>query len=88
LFAKRGNPPYGPSSRCGRAVDICASKHAINKRRRFFTGIIVFHQDAANVALVIVPAAVQEAFIKANPGLSASSMAVEYHTKRLTGVRI
>jgi hypothetical protein len=35
-------------------VDIRASKHAINKRRRFFTGIIVFHQDAANVALVIV----------------------------------
>jgi len=54
LFAKRGNPLYGPSSRRGSAADICASKHAINKRRRFFTGIIVLHQYAANVALVSV----------------------------------
>jgi ribonuclease T2 len=36
----------------------------------------------------ITEAAVQEAFIKANPGLSASSMAVECHKKRLTEVRI
>src|SRR6476660_5421158 len=38
--------------------------------------------------LSVTPAAVQEAFIKANPGLSASSMAVECDKKRLTEVRI
>jgi ribonuclease T2 len=38
--------------------------------------------------LIVTPAAVQEEFIKANPGLSASSMAVECHKKRLTEVRI
>jgi ribonuclease T2 len=38
--------------------------------------------------LSVTLAAVQEAFIKANPGLSASSMAVECDKKRLTEVRI
>ena len=38
--------------------------------------------------LNVTPAIVQEAFIKANPGLSASSMAVECNKKRLTEVRI
>ena len=38
--------------------------------------------------LSVTPAAVQEAFIKANPGLSASSMAVVCDKKRLTEVRI
>ena len=38
--------------------------------------------------LNVTPATVQEAFIKANPGLSASSMAVECNKKRLTEVRI
>ena len=38
--------------------------------------------------LSVTPAAVQEAFIKANPGLSAGSMAVECDKKRLTEVRI
>ena len=38
--------------------------------------------------LSVTPAAVQEAFIKANPGLSARSMAVECDKKRLTEVRI
>jgi ribonuclease T2 len=38
--------------------------------------------------LSVTPAAVQKAFIKANPGLSASSMAVECDKKRLTEVRI
>jgi len=38
--------------------------------------------------LSVTPAAVQEAFIKANPGLSAASMAVECDKKRLTEVRI
>ena len=38
--------------------------------------------------LSVTPAAVQEAFINANPGLSASSMAVECDKKRLTEVRI
>jgi ribonuclease T2 len=38
--------------------------------------------------LSVTPAAVQEAFITANPGLSASSMAVECDKKRLTEVRI
>jgi ribonuclease T2 len=38
--------------------------------------------------LNVTPAAVQEAFIKANPGLSAASMAVECDKKRLTEVRI
>jgi len=39
-------------------------------------------------SLSVTPAAVQEAFIKANPGLSAGSMAVECDKKRLTEVRI
>ena len=38
--------------------------------------------------LNVTPAAVQEAFIKANPGLSAGNMAVECDKKRLTEVRI
>jgi ribonuclease T2 len=38
--------------------------------------------------LNVTPAAVQEAFIKANPGLSAARMAVECDKKRLTEVRI
>jgi ribonuclease T2 len=38
--------------------------------------------------LSVTPTAVQDAFIKANPGLSASSMAVECDKKRLTEVRI
>jgi ribonuclease T2 len=38
--------------------------------------------------LSVTPAAVQEAFIKANAGLSAGSMAVECDKKRLTEVRI
>jgi ribonuclease T2 len=38
--------------------------------------------------LSVTPAAVQEAFIKANPGLSAASMAVECDKRRLTEVRI
>jgi ribonuclease T2 len=41
-------------------------------------------QEPLNVS----PAAVEEAFIKANPGLSANSMAVECDRKRLTEVRI
>jgi ribonuclease T2 len=38
--------------------------------------------------LSVTPAVVQDAFIKANPGLSASGMAVECDKKRLTEVRI
>jgi ribonuclease T2 len=38
--------------------------------------------------LNVTPSAVQEAFIKANPGLSAGSMAVECDKRRLTEVRI
>jgi ribonuclease T2 len=38
--------------------------------------------------LNVTPAAVQEAFIKANPGLSAARMAVKCDKKRLTEVRI
>ena len=36
----------------------------------------------------MTPAAVEDAFIKANPGLSSESMAVECDKKRLTEVRI
>ena len=39
-------------------------------------------------ALSVTPAAVEDAFIKANPGLSSESMAVECDKKRLTEVRI
>jgi ribonuclease T2 len=39
-------------------------------------------------ALSVTPAAVEDAFVKANPGLSTDSMAVECDKKRLTEVRI
>jgi ribonuclease T2 len=39
-------------------------------------------------ALTVAPAAVEDAFIRANPGLSAAGMAVECDKKRLTEVRI
>jgi ribonuclease T2 len=39
-------------------------------------------------ALSVTPAAVEDAFIKANPGLSSGGMAVECDKKRLTEVRI
>ena len=38
--------------------------------------------------LNVTPAAVEAAFIKANPNLSTESMAIECDKKRLTGVRI
>lgn len=38
--------------------------------------------------LSVTPSAVQDAFIKANPGLSSGAMAVECDKKRLTEVRI
>jgi ribonuclease T2 len=38
--------------------------------------------------LSVTPQAVEEAFIKANPGLSASAMAVGCDAKRLTEVRL
>lgn len=38
--------------------------------------------------LSVAPTAVEEAFVKANPGLSATGMAVECDRKRLTEVRI
>jgi ribonuclease T2 len=38
--------------------------------------------------LSVAPGAVEDAFIKANPGLSASSIAVDCDNKRLTEVRI
>ena len=39
-------------------------------------------------ALNVTPAGVEDAFVKANPGLSAGGMAVECDRKRLTEVRI
>src|SRR5271156_1789113 len=39
-------------------------------------------------ALSVTPTAVEDAFIKANPGLSSAGMAVECDKKRLTEVRI
>jgi ribonuclease T2 len=39
-------------------------------------------------ALSVTPAAVEDAFVKANPGLSATGIAVECDKKRLTEVRI
>ncbi len=38
--------------------------------------------------LAVAPGAVADAFIKANPGLSAKAMAVECDSKRLTEVRL
>jgi ribonuclease T2 len=39
-------------------------------------------------ALSVTPTGVEDAFVKANPGLSASGMAVECDKKRLTEIRI
>jgi ribonuclease T2 len=39
-------------------------------------------------SLNVTPAAVEAAFIKANPNLSTEAMAIECDKKRLTGVRI
>jgi len=38
--------------------------------------------------LTVAPAAIEDAFIKANPGLTADGMAVECDRKRLTEIRI
>jgi ribonuclease T2 len=43
---------------------------------------------ALKTALAVAPDAVADAFIKANPGLSAKAMAVECDSKRLTEVRL
>jgi ribonuclease T2 len=43
---------------------------------------------ALQEALSVTPTAVEDAFIKANPGLSSGGMAVECDKKRLTEVRI
>jgi ribonuclease T2 len=39
-------------------------------------------------ALSVTPAGVEDAFVKANPGLSSGGMAVECDKKRLTEIRI
>jgi ribonuclease T2 len=41
-----------------------------------------------NAPLTVAPGAVQEAFIKANPGLTASGIAVDCDNRRLTEIRI
>ncbi len=44
--------------------------------------------NALNAPLAVAPGVVADAFIKANPGLSAAAMAVECDHKRLTEVRL
>jgi ribonuclease T2 len=46
------------------------------------------YSDSLTEPLDVTPSGVKEAFIKANPGLSASGMAIECDRKRLTEVRL